>query len=89
MFNTSLINTVFKFKSVCDVLYSEGDAFTSINQGFKFWSTKISYPNNSKHCGFHSITGFLVCKKKKVNYKKTKKKLEIYKFLLDKSKANA
>lgn len=47
-FKRSFIKFFFKILSYLEVWTKEGDALTSINQGFKFLSINISKPYSSK-----------------------------------------
>lgn len=47
MLNKSRTNFPLMFMSNCEFECKLGDMLTSSNQGFRFWSNKISNPNNS------------------------------------------
>lgn len=50
MLNTSFKRFIFNSKSVGVVVVRLGDAFTSINQGLRLQSTRMSNPYISKQC---------------------------------------
>lgn len=54
----SLINFFLNIKSYLVVPINDGEALTSINQGFKLLSIKVSNPYNSKQCLSLIIVGY-------------------------------